>query len=262
MKKWLCAVVVGMTMVSGLVQAASQGNSDDTVTIYFARHGKTLLNDYDRVQGWVDSPLTEAGRLVTRQLGEGLKDISFDSFYTSDAGRQRETMSILLEQMGIKDAQVHEEQGLREMFFGGFEGGTNQDMKDAAAKVLGYKNGTEMFAKMKEGVLSVPDSINSIAKSDTRGTAETFDAVKIRTQRALQNMVKRAQADGKKTILAVSSGSALQIMIYDLTDNNDKNKPLSNATVVKITYRDGQYHIDEIGSKKYIEQGIARLNQQ
>ena len=30
-------------------------------TIYFVRHGQTLLNQFRRMQGWVDSPLTEKG---------------------------------------------------------------------------------------------------------------------------------------------------------------------------------------------------------
>ena len=32
---------------------------DKPVTLWFVRHGKTLLNTLDRVQGWADSPLTD-----------------------------------------------------------------------------------------------------------------------------------------------------------------------------------------------------------
>ncbi len=36
---------------------------------------KTLLNSFDRVQGWIDSPLTKDGVQVAQYLGEGLKGI-------------------------------------------------------------------------------------------------------------------------------------------------------------------------------------------
>jgi hypothetical protein len=48
---------------------------------------------------------------------------------------------------------------------------------------------------------------------------------------------------------------ATQIMISDLTDDNAKNKPLANAAVVKIVYKDGKYTVPEIGTMKYVEAG-------
>lgn len=97
MKKWLIAL---MMAAGAATCSAAEVKNDDGVNIYFARHGKTLLNTFDRVQGWADSPLTEDGIRVARYLGEGLKGIPFDSFYSSDAGRQRETMQVILKQAG------------------------------------------------------------------------------------------------------------------------------------------------------------------
>lgn len=70
MKKWLIAL---MMAAGAATCSAAEVKNDDGVNIYFARHGKTLLNTFDRVQGWVDSPLTEDGIRVARYLGEGLK---------------------------------------------------------------------------------------------------------------------------------------------------------------------------------------------
>jgi len=76
-------LIVGLlSMTTALVGCSNQSKNDDTVTIYFARHGKTLFNSFDLVQGWADSPLTEQGIEVARYLGEGLKDIKFDAYYT------------------------------------------------------------------------------------------------------------------------------------------------------------------------------------
>ena len=46
------------------------------VCFYIVRHGQTLLNSLDRVQGWADSPFTEAGK----QMAAGWF-IAFGKYY-------------------------------------------------------------------------------------------------------------------------------------------------------------------------------------
>ena len=262
MKKWLIALVTLASAATCFAADTPPSAQDDTVTIYFARHGKTLFNTFDRVQGWADTPLTEDGVRVARYLGEGLKGIKFDRFYSSDAGRQRETMAVILKQMGVTSYHLNELTGLREAFFGGFEGGFNKDMADAGAHALGLANGAALFAAMKAGTLPVKDSQDALAKADPKGLAENYDQVKSRTQAALATIVKQAQENGDKNVLAISSGTSMQIMISDLSDSADKNKPLANAAVVKIIYKDGHYRVPEIGTLQYVEAGKQRLNNQ
>lgn len=262
MKKWLIALVTLTSAATCFAADTPPSAQDDTVTIYFARHGKTLFNTFDRVQGWADTPLTEDGVRVARYLGEGLKGIKFDRFYSSDAGRQRETMAVILKQMGVTSYHLNELTGLREAFFGGFEGGFNKDMADAGAHALGLANGAALFAAMKAGTLPVKDSQNALAKADPKGLAENYEQVKARTQAALATIVKQAQENGDKNVLAISSGTSMQIMISDLSDSADKNKPLANAAVVKIIYKDGHYRVPEIGTLQYVEAGKERLNNQ
>lgn len=67
-KTWLLTTVLTLSSISAFTASAVE---NDSINIYFARHGKTILNTYDRVQGWSDSPLTPAGlkRLVTWEPG-------------------------------------------------------------------------------------------------------------------------------------------------------------------------------------------------
>ena len=256
-KTWLLASVVAVSSAAAFNVTAAQS---DSVDIYFARHGKTLLNTYDRVQGWADSPLTPAGIETARYLGAGLKGIPFDSFYTSDAGRQRETMQVILKEMGKSDAKVTELTDLREMFFGGFEGRANAEMADAAAKKLGLASGAEMFKQMGEGKISLIPMVDAITQSDDKQEAESALQVKTRMQQALHTMVQNAVKNGDKNILAVSSGLSMQMMISDMTDNPNKNKPLTNAAVVKMTYKDGKYTVTDIGDMTYVAKGKTLLN--
>nr|WP_237736976.1 histidine phosphatase family protein [Serratia fonticola] len=256
-KTWFLASVLAVSSAAAFNVTAAQS---DSVDIYFARHGKTLLNTYDRVQGWADSPLTPAGIETARYLGAGLKGIPFDSFYTSDAGRQRETMQVILKEMGKSDAKVTELTDLREMFFGGFEGRANAEMADAAAKKLGLASGGEMFKQMGEGKISLIPMVDAITQSDDKQEAESALQVKTRMQQALHTMVQNAVKNGDKNILAVSSGLSMQMMISDMTDNPNKNKPLTNAAVVKMTYKDGKYTVTDIGDMTYVAKGKALLN--
>lgn len=140
MKKLFLGVLMAVTAITSPLLMANTNDKNDqqeVINIYFARHGKTLLNSFDRVQGWIDSPLTKDGVQVAQYLGEGLKGIKFDRFYSSDAGRQRETMAVILKQAGVTDYHLTEMTGLREAFFGGFEGGYNVDMANAGAHTLG-----------------------------------------------------------------------------------------------------------------------------
>jgi probable phosphoglycerate mutase len=50
----------------------------------------------DWVQGWPNSPLMPAGSKTALYLGAGLKEIAFDRYFTSDAGRQREALQVIL----------------------------------------------------------------------------------------------------------------------------------------------------------------------
>jgi len=256
-KTWLLASVVAFSSVSAFNVSAAE---TDSVDIYFARHGKTLLNTYDRVQGWADSPLTPAGIETARYLGAGLKEIPFDLYYTSDAGRQRETMQVILKGMGKSDVKVTELPDLREMFFGGFEGLPNEDMANAAAKKLGMASGAIMFQQMREDKVSLIPMVDAITQSDDKKEAESALQVKTRMQRALNTMVQDALKHGDKNILAVSSGLSMQMMISDMTDNPNKNKPLANAAVVKITYKNGKYTVTDVGDMSYVAKGKALIN--
>lgn len=68
-----------------------------TVTFYFVRHGETLFNVQNRVQGWCDTALTSSGLYDAYRLGQHLTEVDFVGACVSDAGRAQETLSVALE---------------------------------------------------------------------------------------------------------------------------------------------------------------------
>ena len=87
--------------------------------IYMIRHGETDWNKKRKLQGQVDIPLNEFGRLLARQTAPALKDIPFDAVYTSPLQRAKETAELVI---GDRNIPLIEEDRLKEMGFGEFEG--------------------------------------------------------------------------------------------------------------------------------------------
>ena len=94
---------------------------DQETRLYLVRHGETVWNVEDKMQGVKDSPLTEKGIEHARLLGQSIKELSIevDRIYTSDLGRAFDTAKLVGEALGL---DVHKDERLRERNMGIFEG--------------------------------------------------------------------------------------------------------------------------------------------
>jgi probable phosphoglycerate mutase len=90
------------------------------------RHGETLWNTERRMQGQLDSPLTERGLWQAQQLGIRLKNQPFTTLYSSDLPRAARTA----EQIAIVTGHnILIDERLRERHFGAFEGMTQKEIQ-------------------------------------------------------------------------------------------------------------------------------------
>lgn len=92
--------------------------------IYFTRHGQTYWNRENRIQGHLDSPLTEDGIKMAYSLKEQSKDVKFDHIYSSDLGRAYETAKIIAGERDIIQTKL-----LREINVGSWSGELFEDIK-------------------------------------------------------------------------------------------------------------------------------------
>lgn len=91
--------------------------------IVLVRHGETEWNVEGRLQGHLDSPLTEKGREQVVKLKSVLKHFIFDEVYASPCKRVRETVGILKPRpLVIYDSR------LKEMCAGIYEGVKRKDI--------------------------------------------------------------------------------------------------------------------------------------
>ena len=108
--------------------------------VYLIRHGETFWNREQRLQGQLDSPLTEEGIRQATVLAIKLADIRFDAVYASDLERARHTAHIIISR--TNNISVTYDDRIRERHFGSFQGLTWEEIyakypDDAARELSG-----------------------------------------------------------------------------------------------------------------------------
>jgi probable phosphoglycerate mutase len=97
-------------------------------TLGLIRHGSTEWNKLGKLQGQIDTELTDEGRAEARLLGLRLKDENWTGILSSDLSRARETAEIIAVNSGIPI--ISYDARLRERSFGQAEGLTLQERID------------------------------------------------------------------------------------------------------------------------------------
>lgn len=237
--------------------SSTSKEKNDEVVLYVTRHGKTMFNTAHRAQGWSDTPLTEGGVKVAEQLGKGLKakNITFTAAYSSDAGRARETARLTLKNNGQAGLNVKESRNLREVCFGSYEGEHDEIMWGDAGKELGYDSYDDFMKAIGSGEATVPDMLKALKKIDESGQSEDWEEVKQRMQKELKEIAEEAAKAGGGNVLIVAHGMSILSMISDMTEDTPEGGQLANASVTKITYKNGKFKVKEVGNMNYVEAG-------
>lgn len=238
------------------VAAADKGSKGQAVTIYLTRHGETMLNTLDRVQGWSDSPLTEEGRETAEYLGEGLAeaDVSFKSAYSADMVRHWETVSLALGEVAFKGNAVRDER-LREIAFGRFEGAGNDEMWSAIATELGYAGVGELFMDPEFDFNAALESMVRLNEGSGL-TAETPAQVADRAVDALTDIAAERARKGGGNVLVVSSGITIMAALEALGgDLSGVEEGIENGAVSELQYRNGTWTVLTVNDLSYVEAG-------
>lgn len=96
--------------------------------LFLARHGQTAWNHEHRLQGRLDSPLTDAGIGHAREIAHRLEGAGVGIVCTSPLGRARRTAEIVAEHLGAEIVVVDE---LAEVDHGSFAGRTWAELEEA-----------------------------------------------------------------------------------------------------------------------------------
>ena len=138
------------------------------ITIYVARHGQTEYNVLGRIQGQIDTPLTDGGYKNAFLVADKLKGLKFDHIYSSDLGRAFITAHVIAEKLNLENRIVREKK-LREQNFGEFNGKTLEELKNT--KFFGNPNYTpkdgENFKQMQKRIVKFILNLELLHKDKT-----------------------------------------------------------------------------------------------
>lgn len=130
--------------------------------IYLVRHGESVGNAKNIIMGHFDLPLTEKGETQAKETGEKLKDIHFDTAYSSDLLRAKHTAEIILAERNLV---IQTSRMLRERTYGSYEGKSSLEDQQAINRIF------EEIAKLSEEERKnhqFPDGIESNESMITR----------------------------------------------------------------------------------------------
>lgn len=202
------------------------------LTLYLTRHGETEWNVEKRMQGWLDSPLTEKGKEDARRLGKRLEAVDLTAIYTSTSGRALETAKIV---RGERLVPICEEERLREIFLGDWEGKTHEQIKQLDAISFDqFWNAPHLYAPKR---------------------GERFIDVQTRAFSAVVDIVNRHRAGH---VLIVTHGVALKTIVARL-----KQTPLSalwappfmhGTSLTTVFVQDGHWKLLSEADVSHIEE--------
>jgi probable phosphoglycerate mutase len=151
------------------------------------RHGETAWNAEGRVQGQLDVPLNETGRVQARAVASVLGYESFAAIYSSDLVRVQQTAAPVAERLGL---EVFLDARLRERHYGVFQGMT--------------------YAEAKE---RIPEGYARFRAKDREydfGTGESLGSFNERSLLFIQELVRRHEGED---LLLFTHGGILE-MVY------------------------------------------------
>lgn len=93
--------------------------------IYIVRHGETVWNAKNLVQGRTDIELNENGRKLAGMTGQKLESVTFDKIYSSPLIRAYETACLI---RGHRNIPIIRDDRLQELCFGINEGQNSREL--------------------------------------------------------------------------------------------------------------------------------------
>ena len=205
--------------------------------IYFVRHGQTIWNVEKRFQGLSDSPLTELGITQAKLLGEKLKDIKFNKFYSTSLKRAYDTANYI---KGNRKQKVEIFDDFVEISMGDMEGIKQEDFKKL------YPEQVKNFF------------FNQLEYDPSSFGGESFLEVRERVIRGLNKFIELNK--NYERVLVVSHGATLKTLLHyisgkDISTLSDEAIP-KNTSYTIVKYENGKFEIIDFSNISHLEEKL------
>lgn len=196
--------------------------------IYIVRHGETVWNAMNLLQGRADIELNESGREVAGKTGEALETVHFDKIYSSPLIRAYETACLI---RGHRNIAIERDERLRELCFGVSEGHNFKEMQaDLHSPFYHFFRDPEKYYPPEDG--------------------ESFEEICERTASFMKEVVE-PQGTSLERIMIVGHGAMNKaIMCHVLGHGIDEywsGGLQKNCNVIIVDYDGKDYHLKNEG---------------
>lgn len=212
--------------------------------VYLVRHGETMFNQLNKVQGWADSPLTVKGINDLKVTARKLSQVHFDKMYSSDLKRAIDTVHLIADANEVsKIGKIKKFPAFREVFFGTFEG----DDIDQTWEKVSLAGGMDPETNVNKiiNTLGIDKFREATKKADPRHLAENSAELDERMTRAIKQLHEETQGLGR--VLIVSHGDFIKTLSIKYWNNSDKVHDIEfpgNGSVTRgILHDDGRFEI-------------------
>ena len=200
---------------------------------YLIRHGQTLWNGQNRIQGQSDQPLSPLGQEQAKRLGVRFAGHHLDGIFTSALQRSRQTAEAIISGNGHEVRPVIDAEW-GEMHLGDWEGLTPQEVDHR------FANAYQQW-RLKPSSVVIPG-------------AEPVDAFRQRVRRAMERLVAN-RSEGEYAV--VSHGGVIASILADFLgadyDQVIRRVRLDNAGVTALEFGSGSPHVVWINSTIHLE---------
>ena len=195
-------------------------------TLVLIRHGQSQWNLENRFTGWVDVPLTDAGREEARRGAELIRHLKFNRAFTSVLQRAQETLRIVLDTIGQSNVPIEQDQALNERHYGALQGLNKAETvkKYGDAQVKTWRRSYDVAPPKDKSSLN-PEGISESLKDTAARTLPYFNE-------KILPLVKTGH-----TILVAAHGNSLRSIVMELDNlTNEQVLELNIATGAPIIY--------------------------
>ena len=200
-----------------------------STVLILIRHGETLWNTQLRMQGSLDSELTQTGESQVKALGEWMKEVPFDFLYCSDTPRARKTAEAISKFTGHK---LNFDKRLREKDLGIFEGLTSEEAKERH-----------------------PETFHLFKTSGANYVLDQGESTQQLLDRAFEAIEEIRLSHPQKVIVLVTHGGVVRVLMKHVLGvplDTPTQFLINNTGIFSLVWRD-KWIVSEMGSVPHLK---------
>lgn len=202
----------------------------DTMKYYIIRHGQTSANKEGIIQGHLNVPLSDHGRIQAKLVGEALSEVRIDAVYTSDLDRAKDTAMEIAKHHNCK---LILDTRLREVHCGSMQGKTMAQCR-------------EMYPEFFEAAKANPGMI------PRPGGGESGRDLYERVLRAFADIQR--ECPGADVAIVTHGGPVRCLLSFITQGEYDPSLPtVANTSISVISNEDGKWRIVKSNDVSHLE---------